>query len=167
MAVEGQPEEIPIEVSSRILRHIGRGIYRTPAAALKELVSNSYDARATEVTINTGYPVFESIVVRDNGDGMTGADFRRFIRQIGLTEKVAGDRIEMPGEQKGRRFIGHFGIGLLAIGQLAKKAVITSKTQDSDKGFAAEIDFEQFEVRAERGLERATVKDERALESGD
>lgn len=165
MVIDTQAERIPIEVSSRILRHIGRGIYRTPAAALKELVSNSYDARATEVTINTGYPKFETIVVRDNGDGMTKEDFRRFITQIGLTDKVAGDNIEMPEGQKDRQFIGHFGIGLLAIGQLAKKAVITSKTRHNETGFVAEVDFEQFEVRPERGLDRAIVKDERTLES--
>lgn len=164
MVTEEQAERVNIEVSSRILRHIGRGIYRTPAAALKELVSNSYDARATEATINTGSPVFEDITVRDNGDGMTKEDFKKFITNIGLTDKVAGDRIVMPRGGKDRHFIGHFGIGLLAIGQLAKKAVITSKRRGSDRGFSAEIDFEQFEIRQERELERAVVKDERAIE---
>lgn len=165
MAAEAEPQIVPIEVSSRIIRHIGRGIYRTPAAALKELVSNSYDARASEVTIDTGYPIFKAMVVRDNGDGMTRQDFIRFVGQIGLTTKVAGDRIVMPSGQKYRSFIGHFGIGLLAIGQLAKKAVITSKTRDTETGFVAEIDFDQFEVSKEAGLERARVKDESLLES--
>jgi len=165
MVTEGKAEKVPIEVSSRILRHISRGIYRTPAAALKELISNSYDARATEVTINTGYPVFEDITVRDNGDGMTREEFKRYIKNIGFTNKVAGDRIVMPKGEKDRHFIGHFGIGLLAIGQLAKNAVITSKIRGSDKGFSADMDFEQFEVRQEQGLERAVVKDERAIES--
>ena len=165
MTIETQTETIPIAVSSRILRHIGRGIYRTPAAALKELVSNSYDARAKKVTINTGYPVFEDIVVRDDGDGMTKADFKEFITNIGLTDKVAGDRIVMPKGEKDRRFIGHFGIGLLAIGQLAKKAVITSKKRNSDIGFSAELDFEQFDVSKEGEIERAVIKDERAMES--
>jgi hypothetical protein len=165
MVIKEQPEEVPIEVSSRILRHIGRGIYRTPAAALKELVSNSYDAKATEVTINTGYPVFEDITVRDNGDGMAKEDFKEFITNIGLTDKIAGDRIVMPRGEKDRHFIGHFGIGLLAIGQLAKKAVITSKKGSSDRGFSAELDFEQFDIRKERDIERAVVKDESAIAS--
>jgi hypothetical protein len=164
MAMQDQAERVDIEVSSRLLRHIGRGIYRTPAAALKELVSNSYDARATEVTVNTGYPVFEDITVRDNGDGMTKEDFKKYIKNIGLTDKVAGDRIVMPNGEKDRHFIGHYGIGLLAIGQLAKKAVITSKRCGSDRGFSAEIDFEQFDVNQERELQRAVIKDERAIE---
>jgi hypothetical protein len=164
MVAEERAETVNIEVSSRILRHIGRGIYRTPAAALKELVSNSYDARATEVTINTGYPVFEDITVRDNGDGMAKEDFKKVITHIGLTDKIAGDKIVMPRGWKDRYFIGHFGIGLLAIGQLAKKAVITSKIRGSDRGFSAELDFEQFEIHQERELERAIIKNERAIE---
>lgn len=163
MEIRDQVERIPIEVSSRILRHIGRGIYRTPAAALKEMVSNSYDARATEVTIDTGYPVFERMVISDNGDGMTREAFARFVRNIGFTDKVAGEKISMPGSYKDRRTIGHFGIGLLAIGQLAKKAVIASKVGGAEKGFSAEIDFEQFEVRGERGYQRAVVIDETVL----
>ncbi|MBA7481015.1 DNA mismatch repair protein MutL [subsurface metagenome] len=165
MVTEEQGERIELEVSSRVLRHISRGIYRTPAAALKELVSNAYDARATEVTINTDYPVFENILVRDNGDGMTKQDFKQFITNIGLTGKVAGDTIKMPNGEKDRQFIGHFGIGLLAIGQLAKKAIITSKKSDSIRGFTAELDFEQFEVKHEREWQRAVIKDEREIEN--
>lgn len=115
MKTRNRPEEIPIEVSARILRHIGRGIYRTPAAALKELVSNSYDARATEVTIDTGYPVFETMIVRDNGDGMSKEQFKNCISHIGFTNKIAGESISMPHGYSERKAIGHFGIGLLAI----------------------------------------------------
>ena len=70
-------ETIPIEVSSRILRHISRGIYRSPAGALKELISNSYDAGAKKVTINSNYPVIDKIIVTDNGCGITKSKFQR------------------------------------------------------------------------------------------
>ena len=85
-----------IKVSARLLRHISRGIYRTPAAALKELVSNAYDARATEVSINTGFPTFESIVVTDNGDGMSQGEFKTLVQRIGLSNKIAGDILTTP-----------------------------------------------------------------------
>lgn len=84
-------ESVEIKVSARILRHISRGIYRTPAAALKELVSNAYDARATEVSINTGFPTFEKIIVTDNGDGISQLEFKKLVQQIGLSEKTAGE----------------------------------------------------------------------------
>ena len=156
-----------IKVSARLLRHISRGIYRTPAAALKELVSNAYDARATEVSINTGFPTFESIVVTDNGDGMSQGEFKTLVQRIGLSNKIAGDILTTPGSSRQRRVIGHYGIGLLAVGQLAARMRITSKQRDSTHGFMAELDFNQFEERLEEGIKRSLVKDESELERRD
>ncbi len=82
-----QSEEIEVQVSARILRHVSRGIYRTPAAALKELVSNAYDAGATEVSINTGFPTFEKIVVTDNGDGISREQFKDLVSTSVLVKR--------------------------------------------------------------------------------
>ena len=35
-------EVVPIRVSARVLRHMSRGIYRTPAGAVKEIISSAY-----------------------------------------------------------------------------------------------------------------------------
>ena len=35
---------VPIRVSKKILADVSSGIYRTPANALKEIVSNAFDA---------------------------------------------------------------------------------------------------------------------------
>jgi len=160
-------QEIPIKVSARILRHMSRGIYRTPAGAIKELVSNAYDAGATKVTINTGYPVFEKIVVTDNGKGMNKQEFTTIIQNIGLTDKVAGTKFKLPGTSIERVTIGHYGIGILAIGQLCKRVKIISKIKNSLEGFEATLDFEQFEVKRINGIERALVKDEQKIERKD
>ncbi|HHT9138056.1 MAG TPA: ATP-binding protein [Candidatus Wunengus sp. YC60] len=156
-----------IEVSARLLRHISRGIYRTPAGALKELVSNAYDAGADKVTINSGYPIFEKIVIKDNGSGMSKKVFIKIIKRIGLSDKVAGTEFRMPGSKGNRVMVGHYGIGLLAIGQLCKKVIITSKTEKSTEGFEATIDFEQFEVKETEGIKRSRIKDEKSLEQED
>jgi hypothetical protein len=153
-------ETIEIAVSARILRHIGRGIYRTPAGALKELVSNSYDAGAKKVTINTGYPVFENIKVIDNGSGMSLQLFKEIIQNIGLSNKYAGSEFLIPGSTKKRITIGQYGIGMLAIGQLAEKAIITSKCEDSEDGFEAIIDFTEFDIREEKGIKRSFLKNQ-------
>jgi hypothetical protein len=157
-----RPKIVPINVSSRVLRHIGRGIYRTPAGALKELVSNAYDAGAREVTI--GWPVLESIVVTDNGKGMTEEEFVDIVQHIGFSKKNTGDEVIVPGTRIKRRAIGHFGIGLLAVGQLASMMTITAKTKGTRTGFAAEIDFDQFEHFTEDDIYRADVKPEPGVE---
>ena len=46
------PIEDEINAAARIIGDISTGIYRSPANALKELVSNSFDAGATEVIVN-------------------------------------------------------------------------------------------------------------------
>ncbi len=162
-------EIIPIEVSSRILRHIGRGIYRSPAGALKELISNAYDAGAKKVTINSNYPVIDKIIVTDNGCGITKTKFEDVIQRIGFSEKNLGEEvtiIDSQGEAK-RKIIGHYGIGFLAISQLAKKAVITSKVEDSVEGIRVTLDFDQFETHNIKGKMMSIAKSELAIEKSD
>lgn len=139
--------KIPINVSSKILRHISRGIYRSPAGALKELVSNSYDAGAKKVTINTNYPALNKMIITDNGNGMTFEHFKKIIAQIGLSGKEVGHEVSVVNSSKKtkRKIIGHYGIGFLAIGQLTSKATIMSKISGTNMGFKAILDFEQFE----------------------
>ncbi|MEZ6088803.1 MAG: hypothetical protein R3C05_12415 [Pirellulaceae bacterium] len=45
--------DIPLKTSQKILARITDGIYRQPASALRELISNAYDADATHMTIKT------------------------------------------------------------------------------------------------------------------
>jgi hypothetical protein len=162
-------ETIPIEVSSRILRHISRGIYRSPAGALKELISNSYDAGAKKVTINTNYPVIDKIIVTDNGCGISKMKFQDVIQRIGFSEKNLGEEIKIingKSNQK-RKIIGHYGIGFLAIGQLAKKAIITSKARNTNTGIKVILDFEQFETHNTEGKILSVAKSEVTIEKED
>ena len=64
-----RPYRGKLETDERVLARITEGIYRQPASALRELVSNAYDADATEVVILTDAPRFGQITVRDNGRG--------------------------------------------------------------------------------------------------
>src|SRR4249920_953376 len=64
-----------IKVHERALAHLSRGLYRSPASALRELVSNAWDANATRVTIDTNHPKFFQLSIEDDGDGFTGEEF--------------------------------------------------------------------------------------------
>jgi hypothetical protein len=165
--MEKEIDNIPINVSARILRHISRGIYRTPAGALKELVSNAHDAGAKKITINTDFPIFEKITITDNGSGMSSDNFKLIISNIGLSDKTAGREFTIPGTNTKRKVIGHYGIGMLAIGQLCKTVTITSKVENEKEGFEAIIDFDDFEVTKIDDIERASIKDETDLETKD
>ena len=79
----GNPVETTLTTNERVLAGITDGIYRQPASALRELISNAYDADAREVAILTDAPRFSSIVVRDDGFGLSPATLAHLIKNIG------------------------------------------------------------------------------------
>lgn len=85
--VTGQPAEAVLRTDDRVLARITDGIYRQPSSALRELISNAYDADATEVYVDTDAPRFSRIVIRDNGRGMDEEALSRLIHHIGGSSK--------------------------------------------------------------------------------
>lgn len=125
-----------IHVSSKTLGHISSGIYRSTAGALKELISNAFDADASAVRIATNPPSFNVVSVTDNG---TGIEFNKFVAlmksQIGDSDKRQyGDRT--PGQ---RPIIGRIGIGLLAIAQICHTFEVVSHHRTSKTAFRARV----------------------------
>lgn len=76
-----------INASSRIIGDISVGIYRSPANALKELISNAFDAGASEVVINTDHPGFTGVTCYDNGPGMSVEELQEVFSYIGGSDK--------------------------------------------------------------------------------
>src|ERR1700722_16030375 len=66
-----QPIATSLRTDARVIARVTDGIYRQPGSALRELISNAYDADATTVTIQTDRPRFRRIVIEDDGIGMT------------------------------------------------------------------------------------------------
>ena len=113
-----------IRVHEKALAHLSRGLYRSPASALRELVSNAWDANATKVQINTNFPQFMQLAVQDNGHGFSREEFDRLMRGgIGNSEKRHDDQPLI----NGRPLIGRLGIGLLGIAQICGSFDIASK----------------------------------------
>jgi len=141
--------DITINVSRKILANISSGIYRTPANALKELVSNAFDASAHKVVISTNAPYFDVFTCEDDGDGITTKDFEKIINIIGSIRKRAGGANV---SSIGRPIIGKIGIGFLAVAQICTKFTVTSKKKGEKNYFQATIDLKQFEdVEKEKG----------------
>src|SRR5262245_2177033 len=64
-------DKFPIDVAASVIADISAGIYRSPAGALKELISNAFDADARVVRISTGAPHFNTFTCTDEGSGFT------------------------------------------------------------------------------------------------
>lgn len=141
LPTEHQAKRTDIFAAQKIIADISSGLYRSPAAAIKELVTNAYDADAETVIIETDVPHFRNLVVRDDGVGMNIEHFLRVITHIGGSRKriIGGDVTE-----RGRKIIGRIGIGILAVAQLGYKFYISSSVSGSPTKFIAEVNLEPF-----------------------
>ena len=135
-----------VEVSSKILGHISAGIYRSPGGAIKELVSNAFDADATRVAINTNWPNFDIITCYDNGNGMIQEEFQRIMTQeIGDSAKRV--RLEENANDltnQGRPIIGYLGIGMLGVAQICHEFDVISHHKETETAFSARVRLEDF-----------------------
>jgi hypothetical protein len=125
-----------IKVHEKALAHLSRGLYRSPASALRELVSNAWDANATTVTINTNHPNFYQLSIEDDGIGFSKADFEQLMQGgIGNSQKRPSD-LKLIND---RPVIGRFGIGMLGIAQVCGAFIVTSKPKDGSEGFRGRV----------------------------
>jgi hypothetical protein len=133
---------LEINVSKKILADISAGIYRTPANALKEIVSNAFDAGAHKVYISTNAPYFDVFTCEDDGQGMSAKEFQDIMQRIGSSGKRVSGGVNT---KTGRPIIGKIGIGLLSVAQICNKFSVISKQKGTQKYFHAIVDLRQFD----------------------
>lgn len=135
-------EKFDIRLAIRVMRHISSGIYRDRAGSVRELVSNSFDAQATEVTIQTGAPRFETVIVEDNGLGMEADIVRESFTHVGLSYKqIHPERYTGTIE---RPMIGRFGIGFLAAAHISDEIWMDSFTAKSKVGIRVHVNLKPY-----------------------
>ena len=126
--IEGRVvRDIPVHISYEIIRLFSEGLYKSPHKAVEELVSNSYDAGATEVHVLLPREVnddskLDPLWVIDNGEGMNTHGFMQLWRVADSPKALASTA------NAGRLPIGQFGIGKLASYVLAWKLTHISCT---------------------------------------
>jgi hypothetical protein len=143
----GKAAEAVLHTDDRVLARITDGIYRQPSSALRELISNAYDADATEVYIETDAPRFSRIQIRDNGSGMDEEALSRMIHHIGGSSKRTTlgaslgttDPTNPNLSPGGRRLIGKIGIGLFSVSQLTSHFQIITKIRGNDYRLFADV----------------------------
>lgn len=126
-----------INIDKKVLRLLGAQLYGDTPSIISELVQNAYDADAKSVwiTINTTNP--STIIVQDNGIGMTPEEINTRFLNIGQDR-----RIDYPISPNGRRVLGRKGIGKLAVFSLAK--IIDVYSMKDDNIAACRLDFDDI-----------------------
>lgn len=154
---EGKVEETKLETDDKVLARVTDGIYRLPGSALRELISNAYDADAENVHVETDAPRFNTITIRDDGNGMSIDTLVNMLRHIGgsakRTEKgkklkVTDDNDNSLSLNKKRKLIGKIGIGLFSVAQLTRDFEIITKQAGKDYYLKAKVQLFNFSDEA-------------------
>lgn len=132
----GESVETALKTDDRVIARVTDGIYRQPGSALRELISNAYDADATYIYIDTDAPRFQTIKITDDGVGMSPEVLARLLEHIGGSSKrtlegseigVAASGDATVSNKKHRKLIGKIGIGLFSVSQLTQRFQIITK----------------------------------------
>ncbi|MDU2108484.1 endonuclease NucS domain-containing protein [Clostridium sp.] len=105
------------------LDHLGVKLYYEIPSMLAELISNSWDADAHEITIRLNDLEDKSIIFSDDGEGMNFEELNDCYLKIGRNRRVE------TGESKtaeGRYILGKKGLGKLSVFGVGKVITVTS-----------------------------------------
>ncbi|MEX1025035.1 MAG: ATP-binding protein [Planctomycetota bacterium] len=133
------PQELVLTVAGNIVKHLGVQMYAgRPVPAIAELISNAWDADATQVEVRL--PLDEAwepdndeqiITVSDNGNGMTWEMVRDGYLNVGRDKRKAEQTDKSPG---GRRLQGRKGVGKLAGFGIADTLEVQTVHKNKDSG---------------------------------
>lgn len=106
-------DNLILKFDPNTIEHLGISLYSQLPSVLSELVSNSWDADAENVTIEfiDNNPEKE-IIYTDDGTGMTFDELNEKYLVIGRNRRV---EIAEKESKKGRKFIGKKGLGKLSV----------------------------------------------------
>ena len=136
MAHEIEEFKGEIKVASRIVDHLSSGIYKSPAACLKELINNAYDADALNVHVSVK-PDADRIIVQDDGTGFSRDEFVAHFNRIAESRKRENSDTTTSGRPK----IGRIGIGFIAANELCEELEIYSTQINSEELLHVTINF--------------------------
>ena len=106
-------EKLYLRFHGRIIDSLGIQMYQSPVAAIAELIANAWDADARNVAVTlpadlSGQP---TIIVRDDGCGMSFEQCQKLYLNVGRNRRIDDDTGRSPN---GRPVLGRKGIGKFA-----------------------------------------------------
>lgn len=141
-------EKLHFKTSSGIKSIVGKDLITDKFVAIFELVKNSYDAGAKQVTIT-----FERdrIIIWDNGHGMSKQDLVEKWLNLAYSDKKEGRN------NNDRAFVGSKGIGRFSADRLGRKLKITTKIKGESNLHKLLVDWEKFDVDLKKLFEKVEL----------
>lgn len=138
-------DDIEVKISYKIIELFSGGLYSSPNKAFEELICNSYDAFADNVSVYLPPDPASSdafIWVCDNGEGLDAVELKD-LWKIGESSK----RKDTERDNK-RLQIGKFGIGKLSTYILARKITFISKKKQQFIIATMDYDFIKNDIES-------------------
>ena len=118
-ALSAEQQSLELVISMTVLEDLGINLYGNVPAVLAETVANAWDADAKQVDISYD-TTKKTIVIKDDGIGMTRDELQKFYLTVGHKRRVAG----RTRTSKGRKPMGRKGIGKLSLFSIAEKVTV-------------------------------------------
>ena len=106
-------EKLYLQFHGRIIDSLGIQMYQSPVAATAELIANAWDADARNINVKLPANLSDNptIIVRDDGLGMTFEQCQKLYLNIGRNRRIDDETDKTPS---GRPVLGRKGIGKFA-----------------------------------------------------
>jgi signal transduction histidine kinase len=152
-------DELQFKISAGLKTVLGSDLITEDEVAIFELVKNSFDAYATKVDI---FFKPESIIIADNGFGMTYEDIVNKWLFVAYSDKKNGIREEDYRNDIDKRkvFAGSKGIGRFSADRLGNILTLQTKAKSEKKEYIhkVEINWNNFDRNAKDTFEKIKVK---------
>lgn len=126
---------LEISFDLNTIDHLGVKLYSTIPPMIAELVANAWDADATNVEIILKDEDIKSIIVKDNGLGMTFNELNNNFLKIGRNRRKD---THISKTKKGRNVLGKKGLGKLSVFGIGNKVTITTIKNNLKNEFCME-----------------------------
>lgn len=136
-------ENVRFSVDAGIISRLGEELVGKRETAVAELIKNAYDADATvvDVLFQNAWMEGGSLVIDDNGTGMTREQLINGFMRLSSSVKIHNP----VSPTFNRTRAGRKGIGRFAAQRLGNYLTIVTQTHDSDNALKVEISWDAFE----------------------
>lgn len=135
-------EFVRFSVDAGVIDKLGRELVGKKETAVSELVKNAYDADAVSVdlTFEDSDEEKGTLIIADNGIGMSREELIKGFMKISSTDKVHNPT--SPIYKRNRA--GRKGIGRFAVQRLGDKLTITTQKEDSENAIRITVDWSLY-----------------------
>ena len=147
-------EKLEMRFDLSTIESLGVRLYSTLPPVLAELISNSWDALATEVKIYLNDKEMEKkIIIKDNGIGMSFNEINEYFLIIGKNKRSVPEQLSLFEKRKP---IGKKGLGKLAMFGITDEITVGTTKENQRTEFT--LSKVEIDVEANKGKDRYNPK---------